>query len=496
MQSEDMSGFWVFCPGSPSRPSRRVHFTPEHTVVSIAGEEKYWYVANQSLLLLDSNRIILWIFDLATGRDGCLIGRSRQAEFYDSTILLVREGSVVARPAGQRLPLQVGPLPAQANSHAEFVAAWRSRDDFSVVLAPEGHYIGRKPLSLSRNLGQTPHSDKYEEVVLRHAPGGYLCRPVFFHVLNDCLLLDGSVVVTHDGRAIFETTEFPGMEPQWDTDYSLAGSVIRPGSAEISLTGEPSQVFDFDVFLLSTLKVGYGHWLGQSVPNAVTLDWIRDAAPDVADHLALSVLGGITRENFRIEGLRLLSLANPVIVPPRGVVRCRRLVVPSFHRYGHHWPGIGAVFRKMAVRARELMPEAPRRSRIYASRAGHTRGFVNDAAIEPVLKKHGFKPLVGGTIPYVEQIAVYAEAEAVFGSHGSNMSNISFCPPAACALEVFDDLTNDPFWYYFLANASQLDYSYIVTATPPEQQSLGFVDRSLDLPPDVLDAVLTAGFAR
>lgn len=493
MEASTLVGDWAVCVGNLHTPVRKIGLTDVFSVRSLHGAEASWKLLGSDLLLIDKNQTILSIFDTSTLATGVLRGRVSQLGFCDSPIWLVRGTRAGVRMPDTPLPIHAGPLPASVTTPEGFLDAYRGTQDFSVVLHDGNLAVARPPLPESLNFGTSPDAEKFELCLSRASSTGYPATPAFFTVLHDCWIVDGMIAVTRDGHVLHETTQFPGLEPLWDTDYHLLGSKITALEQLVSVTSHrPTTTIEMPVFLFSTLKLGYGHWLGQSVTNWVFLDWIREAAPDIANQLALGINGGVTNEDFRLISLQLLGVDNPVLPIPKGIVHCKKLIVPSFHRsHSHHWPGMGKPFRVMGENALRMLKDPPKPGRIYASRRGQLRSFSEDAKIEAVLQKHGFSSLIGGTIPFVEQVATYAMAEAVFGIYGSNMCNISFCPKDSVTIEVFDEMHHDPFWEYYLANASDLRYCYIITAVSSELKDRGFQERTTDLPPDVLDELLS-----
>ena len=495
--NSDILGDWVVMSGSADVPQRRIGLSADNSIYGFHEQEKFWHCDGSLLYLLDANRSVISFFEISGLPAGLLKGRVRNLSFTDSAIWLKRYQAALAdmgtNDTGD-LPIQVGPLETQVHDADAFRHAWEKREDFSVVLFPGGHVKTRPPLSASRNLGTTPESKKFETSVNVGAPNGHFFRPAFFHVLHDCLLVDGNLVATRDRRVIHETTQIAGMGPLWDTDFGLDGSVINAHQQLVKISRqEPTLTLDMDLFLFSAVRYGYGHWLGQSVVNAVFVDWLATAAPQLASSMVMAVNCGLDRESFRSDCFKLLGFKNPILPIPRGVVRVKRLIVPSFHRcHSDHWPGIGSVFRRMGENALRLRPNVPRVDRIYSSRRGQNRGFTDDAGIAAITRKHNFTEIVGGSIPYVDQVAAYAGARAVFGIFGSNMCNISFCPPEAVVMESFDELCVDPFWDFFLANAGGLNFCYLITEVDEKQRAISYHERTTDLNPDLLDEVFSA----
>jgi capsular polysaccharide biosynthesis protein len=80
---------------------------------------------------------------------------------------------------------------------------------------------------------------------------------------------------------------------------------------------------------------------------------------------------------------------------------------------------------------------------------------VNETALRPVLRDHGFAVVRPEEWSLREQVATFATAEAVCGPHGAGLLNAVYGPDAAL-LELFGARTNPCFY----AVAAGLDRRY------------------------------------
>jgi capsular polysaccharide biosynthesis protein len=125
--------------------------------------------------------------------------------------------------------------------------------------------------------------------------------------------------------------------------------------------------------------------------------------------------------------------------------------------------------------------------RIYVSRKDTRRRRVaNELALLPILTKYGFEVVAPGTLPFADQIGLFAGAGVIAGPHGAGLTNILFAPRQGKVLELFP------------ANAVRSDYFLLSV-------SLGLTYRALiggeggrkdwfDVDPEQLDSRLHALF--
>jgi hypothetical protein len=147
--------------------------------------------------------------------------------------------------------------------------------------------------------------------------------------------------------------------------------------------------------------------------------------------------------NWLVESLDLLS------VPPERRVRWTggrshvdRLVVPSLpYQTETVAPAEGYIHSPSALewlaeRLERAVSPADRPSglgtRFYVSREGQpTRHIHNEDALLPLLSDYGFEKVLPETWTLREQIAAFAEAEAVIGPHGAGLLNAIYAEDAA-----------------------------------------------------------------
>jgi len=119
------------------------------------------------------------------------------------------------------------------------------------------------------------------------------------------------------------------------------------------------------------------------------------------------------------------------------------------------------------------VPARPRR-RLYLTRRNCVfRRLLNETAIEPALRTHGFEIMEMDALPAAEQIALFAEARIILGPHGSAFTNSVFAAPGTTLAEIIPNSYVDAaFWAQAIANgqqhfadftpgASGLDYTHI-----------------------------------
>lgn len=97
-----------------------------------------------------------------------------------------------------------------------------------------------------------------------------------------------------------------------------------------------------------------------------------------------------------------------------------------------------ADFRALAAR---FVPEA-RRPRVFLSRLtrslqpGAPRRLRNEIEIGEMLARHGFVAVEPEALPGAEEVAIFAQAEAIVGLDGAGLFNTVFCRPGTRVLDL------------------------------------------------------------
>ena len=295
----------------------------------------------------------------------------------------------------------------------------------------------------------------FGEVYLASLPGGRVLGP-------------NGTVITPDGGVVEESGWCNGYLEQ---DRSLTALRLP----------RPERLAGHYFLLGGDLVRGYSHWLFDALPRLMMLE--RVARPD----LQLILFGKLNA--WQAESLRLLGGDRFGILELNDRhVECEVLHFPS---------AVGETGSLSPVALdflRERLSGTARRGRrrIYVSRrlAGR-RHIVNEDELLPTLEAHGFETVLTEELSFAEQIALFAEAEAVIGAHGAGLSNLAFAPRECRVLEVLTPSCLRWMYYLLCAQLGQR-YHYLIAdeAIPAggEHRDAGF--DNLALRPEALAKAL------
>ncbi|MDY6804001.1 MAG: tetratricopeptide repeat protein [Cyanobacteriota bacterium] len=149
------------------------------------------------------------------------------------------------------------------------------------------------------------------------------------------------------------------------------------------------------------------------------------------------------RREFLFPTLRLNKQESLIPVPPR-----------SFGRLGGD--------KKLQTNSQPSIPDPssyPERIYISRNRARYRR-VLNEEEVISLLSKYGFATIVPESIPWEEQIALFANAKAIVSPHGSGLTNIMFCQPGTKVIELFSP-HYIRHYYWVISQQLELEHYYL-----------------------------------
>jgi glycosyl transferase family 61 len=257
------------------------------------------------------------------------------------------------------------------------------------------------------------------------------------------------------------TIESPSLELELHPDRKTLAARGGDGKMIPDLFAYPGgAVADFDEHLFVTTLAGksliaaegnspnYYHFLFNSI---VRLAVVMKTHPlEKFDHVI------VTDDSppFVWQALDMLGVRPEQVVglnrTPR--VRCERAF------YGQYISHLIYPHRLSAQLLRGIFPTSLCAARrLYIVRQGQ-RSVVNQDEVWNLLRPRGFEMVRCEQLSLLEQVRLFASAEAVISPHGAGLSNIVFCPPGAKIIE-FHPPRFVQTVYWFLAASCGQDYA-------------------------------------
>jgi hypothetical protein len=236
--------------------------------------------------------------------------------------------------------------------------------------------------------------------------------------------------------------------------------------------------------LSSSLQRWYFHWLFDILPRVallreagVAVDRYYVARSEAYQDVTLDLLG-IGRE-LTIDCTSTPFVATDVLVVPNHQVTSGR---PIPHR-------VTGALRDWFLP--HVSPSTERR-RLFVSRAGASyRRVENEQEVFASLADHGFECVELERLGFLDQVRLFAEAEAVVAPHGGGLANLVFCRPGTGVVELFPPTPID--LYQRVSNAVGLPYAYVRASGTTDRLTK---DDYTIAPLDVLRALEALGLGR
>jgi capsular polysaccharide biosynthesis protein len=170
----------------------------------------------------------------------------------------------------------------------------------------------------------------------------------------------------------------------------------------------------------------YFHWTFEALAGLLI----------AGEHLPRDARVVVRLEPARYEAETLASLGiapeSVLVLPPERVVQFPELyVLPRPFDKSAPAPIVADVLRGLVP---DQATEAPSR-RLYVARSSRRR-IVNEEELRATLERHGFSEVSAEGLSVSEQIALFAQAEAVIGVHGAGLANSVYSPPGALLIEL------------------------------------------------------------
>jgi hypothetical protein len=256
------------------------------------------------------------------------------------------------------------------------------------------------------------------------------------------------------------------------------GYVVHP-TGELTFPDREMVSVDFPAVSLALPyeRPNYFHWMFEALAGLLIA---REFIPH-----DLRVVVRLGLAPFEAETLAAVGIApdSVFVLPPDRMVHFPELyVVPRAFRRSAPAPILASTLRSLAQVQRDSVASR----RLYITRASRRR-IVNHAEVLETLERHGFSEVAAETLSVSEQIALFAQAEAVIGVHGAGLTNSVFSTPGTLLIELQPERRERvQLLYWNVAAISGLRYIQIICRSLTRR-------RQSDLEVDCshLDAVLS-----
>lgn len=352
-------------------------------------------------------------------------------------VTATRGVGATTRRTSARGPSAIG-VPWRGTDHVEDTARWEP-DEVSLHITASGH-----PHHRTAPDGHPRRHEFFDPLTAYDAPHRYLLEIAGGRVVGDY-----AAVLTPGGTLDYETSEYFGVSTWREHPIYLRTRLREPDH----VTG--------NLLCLATrgTRANYYHFMMDLLPRWGIFQESRSqrSGPD-PDVVLLQASARYQRELLHLIGIDHL----PAIEPSKhSNFSADLLIAPSQPNPGTlapPWTTQWLQSRLPPSTAHGL----PRRIYLTRGTRRNTRRVVNETAILPVLKAHGFVVIDPGSLSVQEQIDHFAAAEVVVAPHGAALTNLNFCSPGVRVLEIFAPRYLNSCYWTITGNISGSRYRYLV----------------------------------
>ncbi len=256
----------------------------------------------------------------------------------------------------------------------------------------------------------------------------------------------------------------------------------------------------------------YAHWLTEFLPQIVLL---INAGVDISEYQilvdansfpsmleALYLIGVKKEQLVMIEPMSLNSFPEALWVSPVANVVFQRpnalhgvgkdMLSQPQHAIFH--PLALCAVRETYLSCIESPSDTTPPNKIFikrtSSRVANLRMMVNEQAIEALLVANGFTSIDPSRLTFMQQVALFSQAEYIVSASGAALVNMLWAPEGANVLVLMNDTKYANYWYFSnIAACVGLHLRYVLGKTLPSKQCTDLHHADFEIS---ADAVLTA----
>lgn len=217
----------------------------------------------------------------------------------------------------------------------------------------------------------------------------------------------------------------------------------------------------------------YAHWLTEVLPRIAafrTLEHFANVPIVVNDGLhrnimeSLELIVGLEREIITLPVGRGLQVDRLYVTSVAGYVPFeRRNAKFANHSHGVFCPPAFHLIRDRLSLSIDSLPAQEWPRKVYLRRTSGARNVENAHAIEEVLLKNGYVAVAPERLSFLQQAALFNNAEDIVGSSGAALANMIFSPSTTCLVIFIGKLEGTSYWYWQnMAAASGKYIKYIL----------------------------------
>jgi capsular polysaccharide biosynthesis protein len=273
---------------------------------------------------------------------------------------------------------------------------------------------------------QIPPFFSKESLMKRSGLGqdGHQPWPVFWMKINDAHLCGRSLVPKDAMARLLAEATFSQTGDKTDPAYDH----VATGGGKLISGNTTSIVSRWGGDALGNRRyggAGYWHWLFDSVSRLSLMDRFPADTKVITPPLTPWMRWFLER----------LGLDNRIIETEATALRVEHFYFSSPSTMTGCWNPYAVDFLRRSFLSYGSPPSVSLPKRFYIIREGYTRGISNEQEVRNYFKSEGWALIAPETLSIPDQIALFRDAEAIAGLHGSALTNLLWCSQGASVIE-------------------------------------------------------------
>lgn len=286
----------------------------------------------------------------------------------------------------------------------------------------------------------------------------YIFPPVYITQIPDAVVYGGSnLVFAHDAVFYHDLYDF---ERDYTSEELHGRHVIDAKKKRMRLSRHDAvpQKIAVAAAFVDACAPNYAHWMTEVLPRIATFCSVEQFAkiPIIVDDglhrnimESLAVVVGTGREIITVPVGRAISVDRLYITSVTGYVPFdRRDAELTGHSHGLFSPlALDLLKKRVLPIAKTIqMQDWPRK--VYLRRTSRGRTIINEEELEKVLINHGYVVITPENLGFLQQVALFENAEKIISATGAAIANTIFCKPGARICILIAKHKNMAYWYW------------------------------------------------
>ena len=257
------------------------------------------------------------------------------------------------------------------------------------------------------------------------------------------------------------------------------------GNLDLAILPQPTKINGRVAVIAQAGSLCFYHWMAEVLGKLALLEMHNIEY----DYLYVPQIKPYMKESLKIWGIDMRKIIQPSkkneyiqadeLIVPSHVNRVQPDCMDALASYPSAWI-INHLRKKYLPKIQELGDKKKIYSKkIFISRNdANIRKFTNEDDLFNKLKADGFEKYYLSKLSFLEQIALFAQANIIVAPHGAGLAHLIFTQPGTQLVELYQARPDATYWYLSQSQILQLRHTCIQTC-PIDKKNGGHVNTQI-----------------